>query len=385
MLLRFQLLFSFLIASSLCLGDSAQPAETGEKGHGSVDFRLGFYYNGDDGDGNPFLDEELLVIEPVVVFDYNISDDKTVWGKFSSDYVSSASIDRLNKFPQQSGASGDYYFGLDLGLKQELSEDSRAGVFATGSVEYDYLSFGLGGDYAKDLPDYGATIKWSVNGYVDSIDIIRYDGAQDEGSDTRTTISSSLNWYQVMTPTLHGEMGATLTQQNGFLETAYNAVVIEDGSPANPNLDNQAAGREITEELPEDRTRGAVFGKIRKFYKPDWAIELGGRLYGDSWGITSLTIEPRVYYWLIPEKLNTRLRYRFYTQTEADDYREHFTEETEFRTQDSDLAEYTANSFGIQFNLFQSEYTTYDISLDYVLRSDGLDQVLAGVGVKRRF
>ena len=91
------------------------PENTSGGGSGFVGFRIGVYHNDDDVEGNPFLDEELTVIEPILIFDYNVTDDTAFWGKLSYDYVSSASIDRLSRFRRQSGASGDYYFGLDVG------------------------------------------------------------------------------------------------------------------------------------------------------------------------------------------------------------------------------------------------------------------------------
>jgi hypothetical protein len=63
-------------------------------GHGFVTFQLGFFDMPDDGDGNPFLDEELTVIEPVIVFDYNATDRLSWGGTLSFDYVSSASAPR---------------------------------------------------------------------------------------------------------------------------------------------------------------------------------------------------------------------------------------------------------------------------------------------------
>ena len=47
-------------------GDPAAPVAGGEAGHGSVTVQLGLYHQADDGDANPFLDEELTVIEPAV-------------------------------------------------------------------------------------------------------------------------------------------------------------------------------------------------------------------------------------------------------------------------------------------------------------------------------
>ena len=141
------------------------------------------------------------------------------------------------------------------------------------------------------------------------------------------------------------------------------------------------------EELPDTRTRGSIFGRVRTSLSPATAIEIGGRLYADSWGIASVTIEPRLYQWLIEDKLSARLRYRFYAQTAADDYSAHFYMEDppEFMTQDSDLGDFTANGAGIKFSWYFSETLRFDVSADYIQRSDGIDQVLGSAGFNWSF
>ena len=130
----------------LCLQNIVRGAE-GDAEHGSIEFGLGYYNNDDNGD--PFLDESLTVVEPVIVFDYNITDRTTVFGTLSYDYVSSASIDRLSEFPDQSGASGDTYLGLKAGLRRELDATISISAFGSFSSEYDYTSTGFGGDIQK--------------------------------------------------------------------------------------------------------------------------------------------------------------------------------------------------------------------------------------------
>lgn len=358
----------------------------GASGHGFTEFRIGYYDNDDSGDGNPFLDEALTVVEPVIIFDYNISDRMAAYGKLSYDAVSSASIDRLANFPEQSGASGDNYFGLDFGLRYKWDEITTIGGFLSASTEYDYNSFGLGGHVSRDLAEKNATVKFSLNGFFDSLDVIRFNGVQD-GSDDRTTLTTSGSWYQVIDSRTHGEFGAVLTYQSGFLETPYNAVVVEDPADApNPNLDNMARGTEITEELPDSRVRGAIHGKVRRHFGTGTALELGARVYSDSWGISSAALEPRVYQWLIKDQLMLRGRYRLYTQTEADDYQDHFllTAPSE-RTQDSDLASFNAHTLGLKLIWYVREDLTLDIGSDIISRDDGIDQLLGSIGLRYEF
>ncbi len=365
-------------------------AAEGDAGHGSLEFGLGFYSNEDGSvgeDGNPFLDEESTIIEPVIVFDYNISDETATWIKLSYDHVSSASIEQLNNYSEQSGASGDNYISIEGGLRRQPDARQTWGVFGHVSSEYDYFSLGLGGDYMRIAPDGNSSVKYSVNGFFDTMDVIRYYGA-DEGTDTRITLSGQINAYQVIGPSTHAEYGGVLTLQSGFLETPYNFVVIEDledDTVANSNLVGNANGREVIEELEDTLIRGAVFGRVRWSLSPRNSVELGGRIYTDSWGLTGVSLEPRWYHWLIDGRLRLRVRYRFYTQTAADAYSEHFYAEPEFRTQDSDMGEFDALTVGGLLTLFSSENSEYDLGVDYVNRSDGINQILARFAYRRNF
>jgi hypothetical protein len=362
------------------------PKQDPEPGDGSIQVHVGLFDMPDGGEGNPFLDEELTVIEGIVVYDYQLNEKLGLSTLLTYDFISSASIDRLSKFPDQTGASGDYYIGADVGFRYALSDREDLGWHLGGSVEYDYTSIGLGGSYSVEAADRNSSWTYSLEAFIDTIDVIRFDGTE-EGTDDRVSLAATISRYAVIDPKTHGELGLTLSSQTGFLETAYNAVVLEDPAlPPNPNLANNARGIEITEELPDSRTRAALFGQVRRSLGPQQSLELGGRLYTDSWGIDSLTLEPRYYRSLAPPWL-LRLRYRFYLQTAADDFEETFLQAAgtpDERTQDSDLGDFESNTFGVKLD-WSGKSSTWSTSLDYVLRSNGLDQLLFAIGWSRSF
>lgn len=351
----------------------------------SIAMRLGYFDQPDSLDGNPFLDESLTVIEPILVLDWDLTRDLGYTFKAAYDNVSSASIERLNNYPDQSGASGDFWYGLEFGMRHRLSDTQRLGWHVGASAEYDYRSLKAGGEL-RWTPDDGrdATVTTSLDLFLDDIDVIRFNGTE-EGSEQRTSIASTTQWYQILGPRLHGLFGATLAYQSGFLETSYNGVVVEDGATPPFPFDNGALGTEITEELPDSRARVALFGRLRQQLVEGTAAELGARLYGDDWGITSVTLEPRLYQTLVRGSWLVRLRYRFYTQTEADDYVESLPGAApvpEFRTSDTELGAYDAHSFGIKLLWFRQGAWEFDLGLDQVLSSDGLDSTLATIGYK---
>lgn len=381
-------LLSVLVAfASVGRTDDSPEAEftgSAEAGTGTATFRFGYYDNEDSGDGNPFLDEELTVLEPIGIIDYNVTDRFAVWAQYSYDYVSSASIDRLSKFRNQSGASGDNYTGVDVGARFEIDEAQRVGGFFNWSKEYDYSSIGFGGDYARDLAEKNTTLKFAANAYFDSIDVILFNG-REPGNDKRTSVTMSASWYQIFGPRIHANMGSTFSIQKGYLETAYNAVVVEDpDDDPNDNLDNRARGTEFTEELPDTRLRGSLFGTARYSLVPGTALEFAGRLYQDSWGIFGFTAEPRVRHQIL-DNLGLRLGYRFYVQTAADDFDAHFTSLPSKRTQDSDLADF--NSHGINGGLlwYPFETLSLDLTAGYTFRDDGIDQLVLSAAIRKSF
>lgn len=367
-------------------GDGAG-AEPERAGHGSLTTRLGYYFNDDgSGDGNPFLDEALTVIEPIVMLDYSINDQWAVNLKYQYDLVSSASIERLSKFPQQTGASGDFYSGVDAGLTYRPNDVWTIGGFGSFSQEYDYDSFGAGLNASRDFEDGNSVVSWSLTGFWDRLDVIRFDGDNAEGKDFRRSLTAAANWYQIFGPATHGTFGLTATWQQGFLEAPFNAVVIENSTLApNSNLDNMARGLESFEELPGNRYRGALFGRVRHWLPTETAIEMGGRLYADSWGMQAITVEPLVRQSLIEDVLSAGLRYRFHSQTGVDYFGNHFTRARRYQTQDSDLGPFFSNGVGLLFTWHLSEAFTLDGNGDWTSRSDGIEFWSAGLTLTVKF
>jgi len=371
-----------LFSGSNSYGESHTDAGTG---YWSV--RLGFYDKDDQGDGNPFVDESVTVIEPVITFDYQASEDFGYNIQLQYDNVSSASIDRIASVPgtEESGASGDNYIGLDASFRHRLSSQTNLNWHAGFSKEYDYLSAGLGAGLSRSLEPQDAVVSANLNAYFDTIDLIRWDG-RSYGEDDRTSITGNLSWYQVLSPTTHGEFGLSLTSQSGFLATPINAVVVEDpGDAPNPNLANNARGTEWDEVLPDSRTRIALFGAVRRSLDDFQAVEFGGRFYTDDWGITAFDFTPK-YIRQFDSGMLWDVRYRYYTQSEADAYGESFTVDPiagEERTQDSELADFDSHLIGTRIQ--GGKRNQWDFGFDYLARSDNLDHLFFSFGWKRSF
>ena len=368
----------------LSVSEESVALQVGEK---SLSVQLSMFDMDDSGDGNPFLDESLTVIGAVVVFDQQLTERLGIATELAYDDISSASIDRLSEFPAHSGASGDYYAGADVSFRYALSDRVDLGAHVGGSTEFDYESIGIGAGIAIEAPDKASSWSFSVDAFFDSVDVIRFD-ATDEPSEDRTSVAGTIGHYRILGRKTHADMGLTVSNQSGFLESPYNAVVLEDPLlPPNPNLENNARGTEITEELPGSRTRSALYGRVRHLLEPGRSVELGGRLYADSWGVESLAVHPRLYQSLGDEVL-LRLGYRYYAQSAADDYDGEFLAADptpRHRTQDSALAQFHSNTLGARIDWSISPSSSWNVGLNYVMRSDGLDQVLLALGWQTRF
>ncbi len=371
-------------------GDSDQPVggsntfggSHGDIGTGYWSVRLGYYDKDDTGGGNPFIDESVTVIEPIISYDYQASEDFGYRLQLTYDNVSSASIDRISEAvgTEESGASGDNYVGLDASFRHRLSEATNLNWHAAAAFEYDYFSVGLGGGLSRTLDPQDAVISANLNAYFDTVELIRWDGltgsdsARSGDDDTRTSISGTLSWYQVLNPTTHGEFGLALTSQSGFLETPINSVIVE--SPAVSEHD---------EVLPDSRTRIALYGSVRHALSETNAIDLGGRFYTDDWGINAFDFTPK-YIHQFESGLLWDMRYRYYTQSEADAYGEFFTvlpTAGEERTQDSELADFDSHLIGTHIQWGKGNQ--WDFGFDYLSRSDSLDHMFLSIGWKRSF
>ncbi len=362
---------------------------TGEAGTGHLGLRFGYYDQPDKGEGNPFLDEELQVIETVFIADYNVNERLSAWGMASMDIVTSASIGRLDDYPKQTGASGDYYFGFEFGASYELEVDRRVGAFLHLSGERDYWSLGYGGNTAYDFNNGNTTVDLGANYYFDVLDIIRFNGRENEGHDYRHTFTTTLTVRQLLDRRSFGEIGGTFTYQADFLETPYNGVVIrEDGTRPPFAFDNDADGFEIEEALPNSRNRGTLFGRVRRLLFDSTAVQLGGSYGFDSWEVRGYSAESVIYQQLAPDRLNLRLRYRYYDQTESKHYDitlDAADPRPRYRTQDTDFSDYHAHTIGAKFEWHYDERWLIDIGADYTIRSDDMDFVFGSVGIRRAF
>lgn len=362
--------------------DPVAPAPAGDT---VVGVRTTYYEQVDQGgrDGNPFLREDVVVVEPAILFSTKLDEDVTLSALFSHDYVSAASIDRLQNYPQQSGASGDTYFGLDLGLDVQVDDEVAVGGTIHAAGEADYASGGLSGRVSF-APAPATRVTLSIDVYHDYVRRTRFDGTTD-GWSARDTNTLTVWVYRALTPWLHAEVGYSFSRQAGALETNFNAVVLE-GGPPNPLLVDQFRGTEVEEDVPDHRLRHAGQVRASLLVRRGTALDLGLSGYADSWGLSSFAVEPGVRHWLVDGVLLVRASYRYMRQDGTDYSADHFRAPPPYhRTQDPDLDSFDLHAVGLKLVWYVSPGWAIDVAGDLGWRSDGLDQRWLGSGVRWEF
>jgi hypothetical protein len=165
-------------------------------------------------------------------------------------------------------------------------------------------------------------------------------------------------------------------------------VVEEAGTEPPFPFENNADGFEVRESFPDHRSRGAVFGRLRRLVWPTTAIEISGRYSFDDWEAHGYSVEATGYQSIVPDVLRLRTRYRYYDQHASQYYDIHLNAADpipRYRTQDSDYGSFDEQTIGVKIDWFYSEDWLLDVGVDYTFRSDGLDYVFGSVGVRHDF
>jgi hypothetical protein len=340
-----------------------------------VRFAFNFYDQKDKG-GNPNLDETMTVLEPQLLVAKTLTDRWAMSLKLQADIISAASVEKGKRFPAgtQSGASGDKYLGGEVGAFYAWSDQTTIGGGVSVSTEYDYQSVGGFFKWTHETSSHNDTFLVRLGAFQDSLDLILFDGTE-RGSDDRTSLSVGLGWTHVFGPRTLGTLNWDLTSQSGFLSTPYNSVV--------------AAGTEVPEALPDSRFRNAFHARVRHLLFDDLAVEPGVGGYFDDWGATAFNFELAAYWELVPATVLVRPWYRFHSQTEVDDFVPTSAAAIPaFRTQDSDLADFTSHTVGLKLILpafLGGDAQEFEIGVDYTMRSDNLDSMSLSAGWQWKF
>lgn len=236
--------------------------------------------------------------------------------RVGNDMVSSAS--RVNESGTMELASSLHTPLIDLTLRNgfHLEEEFRSfhgGFVATKGFAEDntVLSAGI-------LTTFDWFDRFDINGHR-------------HGRARRTTETGTVGLTQILSSTTIAEASYGLTRQDGELQNAWNIVPLES---------------EIvdTERLPSHRWRHAIVGRVAQALPWDGALKLYYRFYADDWSIVGHTGELQLSQRFAPWLVAT-FGYRHHFQTSTRFFSTFARVDQLFRTADSDLDRFDANSF----------------------------------------
>jgi hypothetical protein len=234
------------------------------------------------------------------------------------------------------------------------------------------VGLGASRSFAEDNTVVGA----SVNQVLDWFDRFSLDGNR-HGRATRSTTNLNVDVTQVLSPTTLANLAYGGTLQAGTLGNTWSSVPLTDRSRGDENL-------------PGHRWRHAATARIAQWLPWEGALTVSYRAYLDSWGIAAhsseATLAQRVH-----AGLTVRANYRLHWQSAPG----FFTLSSEpmavgFRTSDSDLGRFHAQTFGgavlLDLPLTRRARDLHvDIGYERYVRSDNLRVDLTTCALGFRF
>jgi hypothetical protein len=161
--------------------------------------------------------------------------------------------------------------------------------------------------------------------------------ADDDGaaSDSKkTTKHINMIATRPFTPATEVQVGVELSQVDGLQHNPYRNVYV--------------AGSRVPERHPGERLRRDAFFKISQYLMNRSSARLTYKIYEDDWGVGSHTMTASLHQY-VSEPVTVRYRYRYYTQSAADFYRDEYLEQNGvdgYQTNDYRLSEFSAHLLG---------------------------------------
>ena len=379
----------------------------------SVEIDLLASYYSQDGDNAAVTGgigtEELTDLASSIVVSIPLNDDDVL--KIDANVSAYTSASSSNVSPFDSGQPADPFVAdsgasaNDLWLNGVVSyshsSDDRNNIWGANvsvSQEYDYASFGFGGNYSYLLNDKNTELSIRANVFLDSWKIIypfELRPFEDLGytplkTNKRNSYAIGFGFSQILSKKAQGSISLDLVQQEGLLSTPFQRVFFKDRDAIIIGNGFQLA--DDIERLPSSRFKIAIGGRLNYYINEMFVLRFYLRYYQDNWGITSYTasIEAPIklgdFFTLYPS-------YRYYTQTKADYfYKANDALSTDaFYTSDYDLSNFNAGEFGLgvsytdiftKVKLLGYGLKSINAKASYYNRSSSLSYFMVSGGIK---
>ena len=342
-----------------------------------------------------------------------------------------------------SGASRSDVLGYVSAAVAQSSEDRNQIVSANlyVSTEYDYTSLGVGLGlvklfnekntefgikgkayfdkwmpiYPTELHEYGKYGNNFLNsGYFSGVPVWDINGIGTSGykpsaftewsNANRNSYTMTLEFSQILSAKTQFSMSVDVVGQQGLLSTPYHRIYFADkpqyfiGDHTYINNYEQTSNYGVfrladdVERLPNSRLKIPVGGRFHWYLNDLATLRTFYRYYFDNWGVDSQTASVE-----LPLKLSSNWvftpSFRWYEQSQADyfaPYGVHLSTER-YYTSDYDLSGFTSKQIGFglgykdifgQVDVLGFGLKTVDFRFQHYYRSDGLEAVIYGFGIK---
>jgi hypothetical protein len=289
----------------------------------------------------------LTVVHPQADVGFDIGQHVSLDAGYAADAVSGATasvyqVDAIStatrfKDVRQQGTLG-------LGFQGRRSRITFNGLFGT---ERDYLSRSVGADASIDLAGRNTTVdlaythSWDQvcdhdNGSATPLQALALTGAdpcfKTDGIEGKDDPGMTV-WKDLSIDTAQVTVTQNLSPTMNLQLAAYGQVL--DGFQSNPYRSVRVGGEAPQENVPNERARWSVSARVNRYLAgAHSAIQLAGRFYNDTWGITGGDAE-LAYSQYLGSSLVLRFHARVYQQTAATFFKDAF-----FYQVDSTAGEY---------------------------------------------
>lgn len=219
----------------------------------------------------------------------------------------------------------DNRFALDLGLELPLDRVTLLRFGGHGSIEYDYMSFGVNGSLSRDFNKRNTQV---TAGFSASRDFLDPEGGppvpfapmlppwttpnRQSDSKRKTVIDGILGLTQILNRRAAMRVNYSTTYADGYLTDPFKMLSVVDGTPG----PNQGLPIEyLYENRPATRLKQSVYGDLR-YYVGRGAVQASYRYLWDDWQIASNTVELG-YRWELANERFLFPQIRWYRQSAA--------------------------------------------------------------------
>lgn len=308
----------------------------------------------------------LEVVTPSISIAKDISEKTTLGAKYTYEKFEKAApdnaLDAVSGATTVAGGTGSGFSEVRqekvFGATHEFGTYTLSAGYV-GSNEEDFESDAWSIALSREMFQKNFTLTGMVSFTHDEINKLDKAPAEEfpQDKDTRTV---TLAATQLINPQLLITGGYSSADISGFQSQPLRKINVDILIPGG------RVGYIYDERHPETRDRNTFFLRVKKYFMTKTSGDINFSHYNDDWGVKANAVDFRASQYLRKD-LVARIRYRLYTQSEADFYQEEYNAVSELMTADTRLREFTSTLSGLKLTYYPKrlQLADWSISLSY--------------------